>query len=83
MVVLYSLVLVPVSLYPSTIGLAGPLYFYGALMVSGLFLLAALGMGALPGDRSARLVFRASLAFLPLLFALMLYDAVPMPELKP
>lgn len=83
MVVLYSLVLVPVSLYPAVIGLAGPVYFYGALVVSGLFLLAALAMGALPGDRSARVVFRASLALLPLLFALMLFDAIPVPELKP
>ncbi len=83
MIVLYSLVLVPVSLYPAMIGVAGAVYFYGALAVSGLFLLAAIAMGIRPGDGAARLLFRASLAFLPLLFGLMLYDAVPVPGARP
>ncbi len=83
MVVLYSLVLVPVSLYPAMIGMAGAVYFYGALAVSGMFLLAAVLMGVRPGDASARLLFRASLVFLPLLFGLMLYDAVPVQVSRP
>jgi protoheme IX farnesyltransferase len=83
MVVLYSLVLVPVSLYPAMIGVAGAVYFYGALAVSGLFLLAAVLLGVRPSDASARLLFRASLVFLPLLFGLMLYDAVPVPVTSP
>jgi protoheme IX farnesyltransferase len=83
MIVLYSLVLVPVSLYPAMIGLAGAVYFYGALAVSGAFLLTAVAMGVRPGDGPARLLFRASLVFLPLLFGLMLYDAVPVPVGQP
>ena len=83
MVVLYSLVLVPVTMYPGVIGIAGPVYFYGALAVSGLFLCAALLMGLRPSDTTARILFRASLFFLPLVFALMLYDAVPVPRVRP
>jgi protoheme IX farnesyltransferase len=75
--VLYSAVLVPVSLYPAMIGMAGPLYFYGALLLSGLFVAASLAMVAHIGPRTARLVLRASLVYLPLLFALMLFDATP------
>lgn len=77
MVVLYTLVFVPVSLYPAMLGMAGVVYFYGALIVSGLFLVAALDMGLRPSDRAAKVLFRTSLAILPLLFGLMLYDAVP------
>jgi protoheme IX farnesyltransferase len=83
MVVLYSLLLVPVTLYPSVIGIAGPVYFFGALAVSGLFLCAAALMGVRPSDATARILFRASLFFLPLVFALMLYDAVPVQGLRP
>ena len=83
MVVLYSLVLVPVTLYPGAIGMAGAAYFYGALGVSGLFLCAALWMAWRPSDAAARLLFRASLLYLPLVFALLLYSAVPMPEPRP
>ena len=78
LVVLFALVLVPVSLYPAALGLAGATYFAGAFIVSALFLATTVAMGVSPSDKTARLVFRASLLYLPLIFALMLYDAIPM-----
>lgn len=73
-VVLYSAVLVPVSLYPAMIGMAGPIYFYGALALSVWFLLGALAMAWRTNDGSARTLLRISVVYLPLLFGLMIYD---------
>lgn len=72
--VLYSAVLVPVSLYPAIIGMAGSAYFYGALGLSLLFLTAAMAMVIQPGQAAARGLLKYSIAYLPLLFGLMLYD---------
>jgi heme o synthase len=83
MIVLYSLVLIPVSLYPTIVGLAGAIYFYGAMLASAAFLVAAVAMGIRPSDRFARILFRASLLYLPLVFVLMLIDAIPGQGLRP
>lgn len=75
--VLYGGVMVPVSLYPAVIGLAGPVYFFGALALSGVYFAAALGLVLRSSPATARLLLRVSLIYLPLLFALMLYDSAP------
>ena len=72
--VAYSAALVPVSLLPTLLGFAGPIYFGGALV-------ASLGMAAasaqfarartIPG---ARRLFLVSLIYLPLLWLLLLGD---------
>jgi protoheme IX farnesyltransferase len=74
---IYCAVLIPLSTYPARIGMAGDVYFWGALAVSGLFFLCGLAMAIRPGELAARLVFKASLLYLPALFVLMLYDALP------
>lgn len=75
-VLLYCLALIPLSLAPSVVGLTGTLYFAGAL---------ALGCGLLAyGARcvrersraSYRALLRASVLYLPLLFALMAFNRV-------
>jgi protoheme IX farnesyltransferase len=68
------LLLLPVSLVPSLSGVAGPIYFYGALMMGLAWggLCAAFAWS--PSDLAARRVFRASLVYLPALLMLLLAD---------
>ena len=73
--VLYGTLLIPVSLYPVMIGLSGHVYFLGAFLLSLAFLAATLMMVARTDQRSARLVLRASLIYLPALLFLMWADA--------
>ena len=73
----YSLTLVPVSLYPTVIGLSGTLYFYSAMTLSVLFLAIAARMVLRPTEAAATLLFRASLLYLPLLLLIMFLDATP------
>ena len=70
------LALLPVSLLPTLIGLAGPVYFIGALILG----LAFLGFGILvaieKNNLSARRMMLASLAYLPALLGLMTFDKI-------
>jgi heme o synthase len=67
----YTLVLLPVSLLPTVLKLAGPVYLVGALLL-GLFLLRASVVAAqsLTRDNSLRLL-KATVLYLPLLWSLM------------
>ncbi|HEX7927383.1 MAG TPA: heme o synthase [bacterium] len=76
-VLIYSAVLIPLSLYPTQIGIAGDVYFWGALIVSVVFFAFGLAMAVKPTELTAKLVFKASLFYLPALFVLMLHDALP------
>jgi protoheme IX farnesyltransferase len=70
--VLYAAVLVPVSLLPTTIGLAGRIYFAGAAVLGVAFLALAIRF-AVRRDRTAALrLFLGSIVYLPLLWGLML-----------
>jgi len=68
------LALLPVSLLPTLIGLAGPVYFIGALILG----LAFLGFGILvaieKNNISTRRMMLASLAYLPALLGLLTFD---------
>ena len=69
-----SLALVAVSLLPTLIGLAGGVYFVGALVLGfGLVVLGA-AQARTPSPASARRVMFASLLYLPALFALLALD---------
>lgn len=70
------LLLVPVSLLPSVSGVAGQVYFGGALVLGCAFLAATLAFVVGRNVSSARLLFRASILYLPLLFILLLIDKV-------
>lgn len=73
-IVAYTLLLVPVSLLPTLIGLSGKLYFYGAL-ISGLLFLYSSVRAALSKSRlAARRLLLASVIYLPLLFVLMVLN---------
>ncbi|MFM7735052.1 MAG: heme o synthase [Alphaproteobacteria bacterium] len=74
--VLYSAALLPVSLLPAILQMSGEIYFFGALALGIGFL--AFGV-ATARDRSvaaAKRLLRYSVAYLPILFALMAADKV-------
>jgi protoheme IX farnesyltransferase len=70
------LALLAVSLLPTLVGLAGPLYFAGALVLGvGFAVLGAL-QALTPSGAQARRVLFASLLYLPALLALLAFDKV-------
>ena len=73
---LYALVLVPFSLAPVAVGLAGSLYFWGALGLSIWMLRVAWQAARSPSHRAAGRLFRASVVYLPALLALLVTNAV-------
>ena len=68
---LYAAALLPVSLAPTMVGLAGAGYFVGAMALSGWFLVASLMALRHCTPKNARRVFKFSLAYLPALLILM------------
>ena len=74
---LQAAALLAVSLAPTPLGLAGPAYFFGALLLSTAFLLAAIEAARAPSAPSARRLFLVSLVYLPALLTLMLLDRRP------
>ncbi len=73
-VVLYSLALLPVSLIPTVMGLAGAVYFFGALVAGLIFLGFGLAMTMNRERASARRLLLASVTYLPILLVLLLVD---------
>ncbi len=73
-VLLCSLALVPVSLLPSLFGMAGSLYFAGALLLSLAFFYCGLRLALARTLVEARRLLRASVIYLPLLYGLLLLD---------
>ncbi|MBV9552511.1 MAG: protoheme IX farnesyltransferase [Alphaproteobacteria bacterium] len=71
---LYTLVLWPVTAAPWLLGIAGPLYGIGAGLLSLAFTGSALRVWRDDGERRAREMFAFSLAYLFLLFVLLLVD---------
>lgn len=70
---LYALALVPVSLLPTPLGMAGGAYFVGVLALGLGFLLSGVGMALDPSrPAAARRLFHASLLYLPAVCALLL-----------
>ena len=72
--VFFAALLLPVSVLPAFLGLTGPLYFYGAVLLGAAFLACAVQMAAAPTTRHARRLLQASIVYLPLLFALLLFS---------
>jgi protoheme IX farnesyltransferase len=66
--------LLAVSLLPTLIGLAGGLYFGGALMLGAAFVALGAQQALAPSTLRARRVLLASLLYLPALLALLAFD---------
>jgi protoheme IX farnesyltransferase len=74
---LYAAALLPVALSASVAGIAGWVYGAGSLVL-GLFLVGfGVTLVRTPGEAPARRLFLASLAYLPLLLALLVADRQP------
>jgi protoheme IX farnesyltransferase len=69
--VLYGMALLPVSLFPATIGVANAIYFYGAIVLSLVFFALAARTAWARSAQSARQLFRASVFYLPSLLGLL------------
>jgi protoheme IX farnesyltransferase len=70
----YAAMLLPVSLLPSAIGIAGRLYFAGALLLGVAFLVIAFGTLTRRDELWWKRLFITSVVYLPLLFLLMVID---------
>jgi protoheme IX farnesyltransferase len=68
------LALLPVSLLPTIIGLAGVVYFVGALLLGLMFLGFGIFVAIEKNNLSARRLMLASLAYLPALLGLLSFD---------
>jgi heme o synthase len=66
--------LLAVSLLPTLIGLAGGVYFAGALLLGGFFVAFGAQQAFTPSPLRARRVLLASLLYLPALLALLAFD---------
>jgi heme o synthase len=71
---LYTLLLWPVTAAPWLLGVAGSLYGVGAILLNGVFTGTAIQVWRDSGDRSARRMFALSLLYLFLIFSLLLLD---------
>lgn len=71
-VVLYASMLVPISLAPALLGVAGRVYFAAVLALGLGFLALALRFARRRTNQTARQLFIGSIAYLPLLWALLL-----------
>lgn len=81
-VLAYSMMLVPVSLFPGYLHMVGRMYLIGALVFSLTFLVFSIrfarvisGIPASESRKLARSLLRASVLYLPALFALMMINA--------
>lgn len=72
----YALGLLPVSLCPVWLGVVGPVYAAGALVVGTAFLVCAIRFARQLSRGSARQLFFASILYLPVLLGLMVIDKV-------
>ena len=79
----YSLVLIPVSVLPTVIGMSGRFYLFGAVLLGLAYLYAGtrltrmgLPVAAPASKLRARQLLQASVLYLPLLFALMMTNSV-------
>lgn len=73
-IVIWTLLLVPVSLLPTVLGTTGTLYFYGAFVLGLAFLAASIHAAFSNSRKGARRLLLASVLYLPLLFGLMVIN---------
>ena len=73
-IVIWSLLLVPVSLFPAVLGTTGAVYFYGAFVLGILFLGTSIHAALAHTRQGARRLLLASVLYLPVLFGLMVFN---------
>jgi len=73
-IVVYTILLVPVSLLPTALGISGKVYLYGAIVLGLLFLYSSVRAAFSKSRQEARRLLLASVIYLPLLFILMVLN---------
>ena len=73
-ILLYTIILVAVTLMPFAIRMSGFIYLVAALLLDGVFMAYAIGLFRKYSDELARSMFKFSILYLTLLFAALLVD---------
>jgi len=76
-IILFAGALVAVSLLPALMGMAGVLYFFGALVISTALVQVCLWAASTKTNVRAKWLMHATVLHIPLLLGLMIYDKVP------
>ncbi len=75
-ILLYSVLLIPISLLPKWMGMTGTVYMVGAIALGLLFLYSGIRVSFDRTKPRARKVLLASVVYLPALYALMVLDPI-------
>ena len=73
-IVVYTIMLLPISLLPTALGISGRVYLVGAVVLGLLFLYSSVRAALSKSRQEARRLLLASVIYLPLLFILMVID---------
>ena len=73
-IVIYASTLIPVSLFPTLLGMTGKVYLFGALLLGGWFLYSGLRVAFDRTILRARTVLLVSVIYLPVMYGLMILD---------
>ncbi|MGH9908059.1 MAG: heme o synthase [Pyrinomonadaceae bacterium] len=73
-IVVYTLMLLPVSLLPAILSISGKVYLVGAIVLGLLFLYSSIRTALSQSRQEARRLLLVSVVYLPLLFLLMVLD---------
>jgi protoheme IX farnesyltransferase len=73
-IVVNTLMLLPVSLVPTLLGVSGKVYLVGAIILGLLFLYSSIACAVSKSRQQARRLLLASVVYLPLLFVLMVLN---------
>ncbi|HEY3026495.1 MAG TPA: heme o synthase [Pyrinomonadaceae bacterium] len=73
-IIIYTVMLLPVSLLPTMLAVSGKAYFYGAIILGLLFLGSSIRAALSKSNQHARQLLLASVIYLPLLFGLMVLN---------
>src|SRR2546421_409895 len=73
-IIAYSIMLLPVSLLPTVLGISGKIYLVAALVLGLLFLASGIRAALSKSNQHARQLLMASVFYLPLLFGVMVLD---------
>jgi protoheme IX farnesyltransferase len=76
-IILYAIALVGVSLLPALMGLAGILYFFGALVTSTALVQVCLWAASSRTNSRAKWLMHATVLHIPVLLGLMVFDKIP------
>lgn len=76
-IILYAVALVGVSLLPAMMGLAGIMYFFGALVTSTALVQVCLWAASNRTNSRAKWLMHATVMHIPVLLGLMVFDKIP------